>query len=931
LPLSAKKNTSVTQLILDRQTVQVLLLGLALRSSLRLQLQRGKPQVRMFSPFPCLHSLLLLTACLLLVGQSATAQEAKNIPVLGAVKGADAQRVKRVLILHSFGRNFAPFTAVSSTFRAELARQSAAPIEFLEASLEATMFAEAGSEAPLVEYLRALFTKRAADLVVPIGAPAMFFLQRHSDILFRGVPMLVVAADKRRVNDLNLGANATAFGISLDLPGIVDNILRILPKTTNVEVVTGNSPFERFWQMEFQRDSQRLNYRVHFDWLNELSFEEIERRLSRLPPNSAIVYFLMVVDAAGVPYEQERALDVLRRNSNAPIFGIFDHQLGRGIVGGPLSPYQEVSRESARIALRILNGTPANSIKPVFLGPAAEYDWRELKRWGIDESRLPQGSIIRFRSPSVWEQYRWYIFGTFAIITVQALLIVGLLLHRARRRQAEAELRESQEFMELSTSSAELGLWVRDLKRGDLWVNPRLRSLFGFSQNDALRFEDVINRIHPDDRARVIVEIKRTEQTGLAFEGEFRVVSADGSERWVAVRGRAADEPGSDAARRVGVVFDVTARKRAEQDLNAALVEIRDLKDRLEEENIYLKEEISEVKGFDEIVGESDGLKYVLTRVEQVAKTDATVLLLGETGVGKELIARAIHEKSSRSEAPYIKVNCATLPEALVEGELFGHEKGAFTGADRQRKGRFELADGGTILLDEVGELPLDTQAKLLRVLEEGEFERVGGSNTIKVSVRIIAATNRKLHGEVSAGGFRQDLFYRLNVYPITVPPLRQRPEDIPQLVSHFARQIGERMGKSISEVPAQVMREFTEYSWPGNIRELQNVIERAVIISSDGVLRLLEPLGQVTNAPASETETSNESLTVASLGEAEREHILRAFGSHGVAYQRAQGRSRYAQASSLYLEIPHEKTRRDESRGLYAAAREIKIALTIE
>ena len=211
------------------------------------------------------------------------AQEAKNIVAPRDGKGVDSLRVRRVLILHSFGRNFAPFTAVSSTFRAELAQQSKAPIEFLEASLESTMFADASSETPLVEYLRALFAKRSADLLVPIGAPAMMFLQRHSDTLFPGVPVLVVAADKRRLNDLNRSANATAFGISLDLAGIVDNILRILPSRTNVEVVTGNSPFERFWQMEFQRDSQRLTDRVHFNWLNELPFEEIDRRLSRLP------------------------------------------------------------------------------------------------------------------------------------------------------------------------------------------------------------------------------------------------------------------------------------------------------------------------------------------------------------------------------------------------------------------------------------------------------------------------------------------------------------------------------------------------------------------------------------------------------------------------------------------------------------------------
>jgi transcriptional regulator with GAF, ATPase, and Fis domain len=334
--------------------------------------------------------------------------------------------------------------------------------------------------------------------------------------------------------------------------------------------------------------------------------------------------------------------------------------------------------------------------------------------------------------------------------------------------------------------------------------------------------------------------------------------------------------------RRVGVMFDVTERKQAEQNLHAALVEIRRLKEQLEEENLYLKEEISEVKGFEEIVGQSDALKYVLTRVEQVAKTDATVLLQGETGVGKELVARAIHDRSSRSDGPYIKVNCATLPEALVESELFGHERGAFTGAERQRKGRFELADGGTILLDEVGELPAGTQAKLLRVLQEGEFERVGGSNTIKVRVRVIAATNRKLHDEVSAGRFRQDLFYRLNVYPITIPPLSQRREDIPLLVRHYARQLGERLGKTISEVPAQVMRAFTEYNWPGNIRELQNVIERAVIVSLDGVLRLPEPLIQATNATLSEVKTSNESSSISSLNEAEREHILRALEATG-------------------------------------------------
>jgi PAS domain S-box-containing protein len=465
------------------------------------------------------------------------------------------------------------------------------------------------------------------------------------------------------------------------------------------------------------------------------------------------------------------------------------------------------------------------------------------------------------------------------LVTISVpLMLLAALIHE--RRDKEEALRESEERVALAASAGELGLWERNLERGDLWANPRLRSLLGFGQNDVLRFEELIARIHPEDRARVIAEVERAQQAGVSFDGEFRVVIPGGGERWVAARGRTVD--GRNGARSMGVVFDVTERKRAERDLNAALVEIRGLKERLEEENIYLKEEISEVKGFEEIVGKSDALKYVLTRVEQVAKTDATVLLQGETGVGKELVAGAIHERSSRSNGPYVKVNCATLPEALVESELFGHEKGAFTGADRQRKGRFELADLGTILLDEVGELPLGTQAKLLRVLEEGEFERVGGSSTLKVKVRVIAATNRKLHEEVSAGRFRQDLFYRLNVYPITIPPLRQRREDIPLLVVYYVRQIGERLGKSIREVPAQAMRELAEYDWPGNIRELQNVIERAVIVSTDAVLRLPEPLAQATTETTGGNDAFKEPMTISTLDEAEREHILRALEATG-------------------------------------------------
>jgi formate hydrogenlyase transcriptional activator len=301
-----------------------------------------------------------------------------------------------------------------------------------------------------------------------------------------------------------------------------------------------------------------------------------------------------------------------------------------------------------------------------------------------------------------------------------------------------------------------------------------------------------------------------------------------------------------------GVVIshiDITDRKLASEALKSALAEVRQLKDRLQEENIYLQEEVRVASNFGEIIGESQALKRVLSQAEQVAPADTTVLILGETGTGKELLAHAIHKLSQRNKHTLVKVNCAALPAPLIESELFGHEKGAFTGATAQRRGRFELADGGTIFLDEVGELPLELQAKLLRVLEDGEFERVGGSRTLNVDVRVIAATNRNLAEAVRQGIFRSDLYYRLNIYPITMPPLREHREDIPLLVAHFVKQLNSKMGKEIETVPQSAVTALQNYHWPGNIRELRNVIERAVIITRGAKLQLIdntEPLAQV-------------------------------------------------------------------------------------
>jgi transcriptional regulator with GAF, ATPase, and Fis domain len=340
--------------------------------------------------------------------------------------------------------------------------------------------------------------------------------------------------------------------------------------------------------------------------------------------------------------------------------------------------------------------------------------------------------------------------------------------------------------------------------------------------------------LHPDDLSRAKVAVEAAMAEKKEYRCEYRVVWPDGTIRWAVARGEPIYDEAGECVRVMGVLVDVTERKRAEE-------EISHLKERLEAENVYLRGEVSEGHRHREIVGESEGIRKVLEQVEQVAGTDMTVLIMGETGTGKELVARAVHERSMRRERSLVKVNCSALPGELIESELFGHEKGAFTGATGRQVGRFELADGGTIFLDEVGDLPLKLQAKLLRVLQEGEFERLGSGRTIKVDVRVIAATNRNLVEAMGRGRFRADLYYRLNVYPIQLPALRERREDIGLLAEVFLGEASRRMGRRLDRVPGEVVEVLRRYEWPGNVRELQNVIERAAVVSTGRTLQLPE------------------------------------------------------------------------------------------
>ena len=362
------------------------------------------------------------------------------------------------------------------------------------------------------------------------------------------------------------------------------------------------------------------------------------------------------------------------------------------------------------------------------------------------------------------------------------------------------------------------------------FLSQRWLDYTGLSTEQALNWGWKV-AIHPDDLPGILEIFERAVKSGQPFEADGRFRRSDGEFRWFLFRASPLRAESGEVLKWYGTNTDLEDRKRAELALLQAFEQIKSLKDQLYRENLALKEEIDRSLMFEEIVGSSPALQAVLSSVLKVAPTDSTVLITGETGTGKELIARAIHKHSQRSGQAFISVNCASIPSTLIASELFGHEKGAFSGALRQRQGRFELAHSGTLFLDEIGELPAETQIALLRVLQERQFERVGGNRVLRADVRLITATNRNLPVAIAEGSFRADLFYRLNVFPIEIPSLRQRREDIPMLVEYFVRRYAEKAGKQIRKIDKHTLELCETYHWPGNIRELQNIIERSVIL----------------------------------------------------------------------------------------------------
>jgi len=473
-------------------------------------------------------------------------------------------------------------------------------------------------------------------------------------------------------------------------------------------------------------------------------------------------------------------------------------------------------------------GTAAYRGEPVIVSDiAVDPLWRDYR-----DIALAHGLRACWSMPLFSTERR--VLGTFATYfrqpgapTQQQQDVIEHLAHLANiaieRTRAQEALRRSKAYLAQAQKLSRTGSFGWNIASGELFWSEETFCIVGFDPAVKPTLDLVFKRVHPEDIRLVQQTLDLAVRDGSNLDFEHRLLLPDGSVKYVHVVARPVADP-SGKLEFVGAVMDVTPAKQAFR-------QIQELKDQLHRENIVLREQVDAASMFEEIVGNSPALQEMLARVAKVAHTESTVLIMGETGTGKELIARAIHKRSARSGHAFVSVNCAAIPPSLIASELFGHEKGAFTGALQRRPGRFELAQGGTLFLDEVGELPAEIQVALLRVLQEREFERVGGAQPIRADVRVIAATNRDLKAAIIAGKFRSDLYYRLNVFPIEMPSLHARKEDIPMLTEYFIHRYAGQMGKKISRIRRKTLALFQSYPWPGNIRELQNVIERSLIL----------------------------------------------------------------------------------------------------
>ena len=951
---------------------------------------------------------------------------------------------KRVLVIFHAQSDLPAYPMVEQGIKQGLGAGTEFDIEYFIEYLDSDRNPDQKHNQLLSDLYHHKFSKKKIDLIITYGLLSLEFVLAHHDDVFQNIPVVFSAIPQTNIESLSLPPEITGVLADIDYVGLLNTALEIHPETRHVAVVNGASSTDLAFEEGFRQAFEPYTKKFDFIYLTRLPFADIEEKVKNLPEQSVILFYLLTQDGNGKAFVPRQAVSILAREANAPVYGILDSYFGDGIVGGKMFSVEMVGLRAGEMALRILRGEKPSNIPMSSQGTTInKFDWRQFKRFGIREDRLPPGSIVQFKTYSFWESYRWYIVGTFFVLLVQSGLILYLMMARRQRRRALSQLAKRLRFekmlsalsarfvnlppervdpeirrvlesigkvfdldrvsifevsendqklhlvhsyknadikahlseipfeqlpwarqklfngetlifsdsedlpaeagaeknflraqgiisvaaIPLSTGKKTLGLmlltmlrhrkkWPNELIRQcrlvaevfanalvrkqheesllqaeakyrtvadftydwEYWANvddtleyvsPSCKRISGYTTRDFVDNPSLFREIiAPEDRDIWDKHYRDSRQEPKAHEIQFRIQRRDGQIRWIehSCQPVTDDQGGLQGFRASN--RDVTSRKLAEIDNLNAYTEIEQLKHQLEAETAYLQEEIKLEHNFESIIGQSAALQYVLYKVEQVAATDSAVLVLGETGTGKELISRAIHSNSLRKARPLVKVNCATLPSHLIESELFGHERGAFTGAQTRQMGRFEVANGTSIFLDEIGELPLELQTKLLRVLQDGEFERLGSPREIKVDVRVIAATNRDLEAEVRQGRFRKDLFYRLNVFPITVPPLRDRTEDIPLLADFFVEKVSKRMGKSIELIPEGVMKKLQAYPWPGNIRELENVIERAVINSSGPKLRLADDLSR----PVHQDMPKD----LKSLEEIERDYITR-------------------------------------------------------
>jgi PAS domain S-box-containing protein len=799
------------------------------------------------------------------------------------VRPAHGGAERTIVILYSNPLEAAGLHELSVALSDGIRTASKVPVDIYGEYTGLDRFSGPAYEEALLALYRQKYGTRKVDLLIVEGPAAMEFVIAQN--FLPGVPVVTCYVARRLVESARAARPELTGALpAQNAPRTIDLMLSMYPSTRRILVVLGASAYERAQAEQGKILFAPFARRVDVSYTNDLSLEQVEERVSKLGDDSLVLLGSFLQDAAGRDYDSTAPMTRISRASRRPAFGVIYEDLGVGILGGELVSMERAGKVAANLALRVLGGDPPSAIPLVAdAGLAPMFDARELQRWKIPDRRLPAGSIVLYREPGVFEQHGRAIALGLGIIVLQSVLVAGLVLQLRRRRRVERAMAEAEtRYRTVADFTHDWEFWRRPDGTFE-YVSPACEQVSGHVAREFLEDPTLLDRlVHADDLPAWRKALE-SASASTATPLEFRIHRLGGEVRWVRFASNPVRLPDGTAAGVRGSIADVTARKLGELALERAYQEIAELKDRLEAENTYYREKIQSVEGSGELLGQSDPMKYLHFRIRQVAPSDTTVLILGETGTGKELVAEAIHSLGPRKDRPLVKVNCAALPPTLAESELFGHEKGAFTGSTAQRKGRFELADGATLFLDEVGELPPELQAKLLRVLQDGTFERVGGHRTLKADVRVITATNRNLVQDVKAGRFREDLWYRLNVFPISVPPLRQRKEDIPTLALAFVDRTCRRLGKPGLEIPRSVMEALQARDWPGNVRELQNLMEQAVLVSDGPTLRLPEQAPfDLPGLPGA--------ASARSLEEVERRHIIEVLESAGWKLEGADG-----------------------------------------